>query len=308
MLKVLISLRTQQHQDSLVQITVSDSTLIEADSGYIKPDTVYFPLDSSKVFFQTYFGSSMDSEKDLINQKPLFRKSIFGSHELIAKNHLNIERNIVNRDWITVHLIICLLLVAWVQMYYGKRLKQIIKAIGGIRYTSMLTKEANLFRDRISIPLFIIYLVTFSLVIYMIIAGDGEPTFAGLSGIKFFSLIVLFVLITWFIKNLVLNFVGVLFKNQLILSDYMQINFIFNLFTGLLLLPFVIFSVYFSYPYIVYAAVVVWLLIYFYRFVRELFTGLSYTNFSLFSRILYLCTFEIIPFLVITKLVMSYLN
>ncbi len=78
--------------------------------------------------------------------------------------------------------------------------------------------------------------------------------------------------------------------------------------TGLILLPFIIFSVYCHLSYLVYAGVVVWLLIYFYRFVRELFTGFSYANFSLFSRILYLCTFEIIPFLVVTKLIMSYLN
>jgi hypothetical protein len=156
--------------------------------------------------------------------------------------------------------------------------------------------------------LFIIYLVAFSLLIYLIIAGDSEPTIMNLSGLKFFSLIVISVLLTWFIKNLALNFIGVLFKNQLILSDYMQINFIFNMVTGLILLPFIIFSVYMSFSYLIYAAVVVWLLIYFYRFVRELFTGLSYTNFSLFSRILYLCTFEIIPFLVVTKLIMSYLG
>jgi hypothetical protein len=250
----------------------------------------------------------MDSEKDLIAGPFSYRKSMFNSHELVPKNQLAIQRNFYGRDWITIHLVICLLLFAGVQMYYSKRLRQILKAFGGIRYTSILTKEANLFRDRISIPLFIIYLVSMSLLIYLIVAGDTEPTIMNLGGLKFFSIIVLFVLLTWFIKNLALNFIGVLFKNQLILADYMHINFIFNLVTGIILLPFIILAVYMSNSYIIYAAVVIWLLIYFYRFVRELFTGLSYTNFSLFSRILYLCTFEIIPFLVVTKLIMSYLG
>jgi hypothetical protein len=292
----------------LHQVQEPDSALVQPDIGTIQTDTVFFPLDSSKVFFQTYFGRTMDTRGDLLNNSSYYRKSIFRSHELVVKNHVPIERNIVNRDWITFHLIICLILVAIVQMYYGKRLKQIIKAIGGGRYTSMLTKEANLFRDRISIPLFIIYLISFSLLIYLLIAGDTEPTIANLGGLKFFSIIVLLVLLTWFIKNLVLNFIGVLFKNQLILSDYMQMNFMFNMVTGLILLPFIILSVYMSFAYSIYAATVIWLLIYFYRFVRELFTGLSYANFSLYSRILYLCTFEIVPFLVVTKLIMSYLN
>jgi hypothetical protein len=301
-------LSAQQSQDSLIQLHLPDSLLIQQDSGYIKPDTVYFPVDSSKVFFQTYFGSSMDSEKDFQSGTFAFRKSIFTGHELVVKNHRVIERNDSGRDWITFHLIICLLLIAGVQIYYGKRLRQILKAFGGIRYTSILTKEANLFRDRISIPLFVIYLISFSLLIYLVVAGDTEPTIMNLGGLKFFSIIVLFVLLAWFIKNLALNFIGVLFKNQLILADYMHINLIFNLVTGLIILPFIILTVYMSTSYIIYAAVVIWLLIYFYRFVRELFTGLSYTNFSLFSRILYLCTFEIIPFLIVTKLIMSFLS
>jgi hypothetical protein len=307
-MKYNLKLSTQSTQDSLIQASLPDSAFILQDSSYQKPDTVFFPADSSKVFFQTYFGSSMDSDKDQPGGKFLYRKSMFRSHELVPKNHVIIERNTAGRDWITFHLVVCLLLFAGVQMYYSKRLQQIIKAFGGMRYTNILSKEGNLFRERISIPLFIIYLVSFSLLIYLIIAGDSEPTVMNLSGLKFFSIIVLGVLLTWFIKNLALNFIGVLFKNQLILSDYMHINFIFNMVTGIILLPFVIFSVYSSVSYLVYAAVVVWLLIYFYRFVRELFTGLSYTNFSLFSRILYLCTFEIIPFLVVTKLIMSYLN
>jgi hypothetical protein len=301
-------LSNQQTQDTAIQVPLPDSIFVQPDSNYIKPDTVFFPLDSSKIFFQTYFGSSMDAEKDIAAGKPMFRKSIFRSHDLPPKNHFVIDRKTAGHDWISLHLIICLLLYVAVQMYYGKRLQQIVKAFGGIRYTSILTREANLFRERISIPLFIIYLISFSLLIYLVIAGDSEPTFMNLNGIKFFSVIVLLVLLTWFIKNLALNFIGVLFKNQLILTDYMHINFIFNLVTGLILLPFIILSVYSSFSYLIYAAIVVWLLIYFYRFVRELFTGLSYTNFSLFSRILYLCTFEIIPFLVITKLIMSYLN
>ena len=303
-----MQLSAQQTSDTLHQLTAADSLAIQPDSGYIRPDTVYFPVDSSKVFFQTYFGSSMHLGEEISTGKPIFRKSIFRSHDLKPQNHLSLDRKVSDRDWISIHLIICLLLFAGIQIYYGKRLRQIIKAFGGIRYTSILTKEVNLFRERISIPLFIIYLISLSLLVYLVISGDSEPEFMNLGGLKVFSLIVLGVLLTWFIKNLVLNFIGVLFKNQLILTDYMHINFIFNMMTGLVLLPFIVLSVYTSFSYLLYAAIVIWLLIYFYRFVRELFTGLSYTNFSLFSRILYLCTIEIIPFLVVTKLIMSYLN
>jgi hypothetical protein len=301
-------LNTQHPQDSLINLVQQDSGFVQHDTGYIHQDTVFFPVDSSVAFFQTYFGHSMNGDAGSLPNQQVLRNSLFRSHDLASRGDQEIERNVSNRDWITVHLLICLILTAGIQMYYGKRLGQIVKAFFGTRYTSILSKEGNLFRERISIPLFIIYLISFSLLIYLIIAGGSDVTVFNLSGLKFFSIIIMFVLLTWFIKNLALNFIGVIFKNQLILSDYMHTNFIFNMVTGLVLLPFIIVSVFVSVEFLVYIGVAIWLLIYFYRFVRELFTGLSYANFSLFSRILYLCTFEIIPFLIFTKLIMSYLN
>lgn len=264
--------------------------------------------DTSATAFGLFFGDSTKYTTIPIKIYKTEQKSLFRTQSSSFQEIKTPVRQNLNIDWITFHLIICLALAAWVQIYYGKRLKQIIKAFAGTRYTSILSKEGNLFRERISIPLFIIYLVSLSLMIYQVTAGQSGAEMSGIIGLKFFSLIILVILVLWFIKNSSVRFVGKLFKNQVILTDYMHTNFIFNMVTGLILFPFIIVSVYLPSQMAVYIGIAIWLVIFFYRFVRELFTRLNYTKFSLFSRILYLCTFEIIPFLVFTKLVMSYLG
>lgn len=235
--------------------------------------------------------------------KPLFTEKAESAHNI---SHLG--RSVVNIDWITVHLIISLCLIAYVQIYYSKRFKQVINAFFGNRYLHMLTKDGNIFRERISIPLVIVYLISFSLLMFLLLTQYVYQPVFNLQGLKLFSVIILAVIVTWFIKNLMINFVGNLFRNYLILTDYIHTNFVFNMVIGVLLIPIVIIAVFLPSVEMVYAGVIVWLAVYLYRIFRQVFTGISYTKFSLFYRFLYLCTFEIIPLLVLTKLVMSLLT
>ena len=177
-----------------------------------------------------------------------------------------------------------------------------------MRYLNQLSRDGNIFNERIAIPLLIIYLVSISLLIYLFFTFILESAFWNFYGLKLFSGIMLFILVSWFIKNLVLNFIGNVFKNHLIVTEYILTNFVFNIITGIVLLPFIIVSVYMPSQEMIYTGAILWVLVFIYRLIRELITGLSYTKFSLFYRILYLCTFEIIPLIAITKLVMNYLT
>ncbi|MCD4729288.1 MAG: DUF4271 domain-containing protein, partial [Bacteroidales bacterium] len=189
-----------------------------------------------------------------------------------------------------------------------KRFRQIITAFFGNRYMHMLTKDGNIYRERISIPLVIVYLISFSLLLFLLITQYIYQPVFDLKGLKLFSVIILAVIVAWFFKNLLINFVGNLFKNYLILTDYIHTNFVFNMIIGVLLMPILIIAIFLPSVEMIYIGVLIWLAVYLYRIIRQVFTGISYIKFSLFYRILYLCTFEIIPLLVLTKLVMSLLT
>lgn len=218
------------------------------------------------------------------------------------------ERNFTNHDWITIHLLICIGLLAWVQVYFLKRVKQILKSFTGIRYLNQLSRDGNIFRERVAIPLLIIYLITFSLLLYLFTTDIMKITIFELKGVKLYSLIIVMVLLLWIVKNVAVVIVGNIFKNHIVLSEYLLTNFVFNLTLGMILLPIGILAVYMQSVETIYIGLIVWVLVNIYRIAREFFIELSYTKFSWVYRILYLCTLEIIPLIVFTKLVVSYLT
>jgi hypothetical protein len=250
----------------------------------------------------------MDSTVSLVSKVDKPTQSVFKSHSLKQQDKESLDHNYLNIDWISIHFILLLGLLAWARINYRKRLFQIVKSFIAPRYLNQMAREGNIFRERIAIPLFVIYLVSFSMLLYLLLTNYSDYHLEGYSGFKLFSIILLIVLILWFIKNILVHFIGVTFKNELVLQDFMLTNFVFNLVSGLLLLPVIAVSVYISSKGTLLAALVFWLLIFGFKIARELFTGLSYAKFSLFNRFLYLCALEILPILIFIKLVMSNLS
>ena len=290
-----------QEDTVLTQTNVKDTMENTMVNSYYSWDGSLHSVDSTG--YDSLYNFNQNSGESAKVIKPLFTEK-----QDTLKNILPIGRSVINIDWITIHLLVSLCLIAYVQINYSKRFKQVIKAFFGNRYMHMLTKDGNIFRERISIPLVIVYLISFSLLMFLLVTQYVYQPVFSLQGLKLFSVIILAAIITWFVKNLMINFVGNLFKNYLILTDYIHTNFVFNMIIGVLLMPIVIIAVFLPSVEMIYVGVIIWLAVYLYRIIRQVFTGLSYTKFSLFYRILYLCTFEIIPLLVLTKLVMSLLT
>ncbi len=235
-------------------------------------------------------------------------KSVFQSHSLKTNDIGPLENHPLNIDWISIHFIVLLGFLAWSRINFHKRLNQIFKSFFAPRYLNQLAREGNIFRERIAIPLLVIYLVSISMLLYLLIRDFSDFHLEGYTNFKLFSIILFIVLVLWFIKNIIVHFIGITFKNGLLISEFMLTNFVFNLMTGLLLFPIIAVSVYTSSKHVLIAALIFWLLIFVYKIVREFFIGLSLIKFSLFNRFLYICTLEILPILIFIKLVMSNLN
>ncbi|NOX45832.1 MAG: DUF4271 domain-containing protein, partial [Chlorobi bacterium] len=206
-------------------------------------------------------------------------RSVFHSHTLERQGKEPLEHHYVNIDWISVHFILLLGLLAWTRINYRVRLYQIVKSFVASRYLYQMMREGSVFRERVAIPLFVVYLVSFSMLVYLLLTNFSDFYLEGYTGFKLFAIILLIVLILWFVKNITVHFIGVTFKNELILQDFMLTNFVFNLVSGLLLFPVIAVSVYVSSKDMLLAALVFWLLIFVFKIARELFTGLSYTKF-----------------------------
>jgi hypothetical protein len=213
-----------------------------------------------------------------------------------------------NEDWVTIHIVLALMVFAWTRIFYFNRLKQVFRSFFGIRFQGMMMREGNVLRERISIALMIVFLISTSLVIYLVFTRLLEWPSLQLKSFRLFSLIMLVVIFSWILKNTSNIIVGNVFQNPVILSDYLVTNFVFNIVTSSFILPVLILAVYLPSVEMVYLASMIWIVFFFYRLIRLLLTSFSYTKFSLFNRILYLCTFELTPVLVLIKLVVSNLG
>ena len=274
---IVDSLNSTSH-DSLVQRVNDDG--LQSDSIFVYQDSI---SESSNV------------------------KTLFTSHDLAVDKISPRETNSFSIDWITIHLIVAFGLLAWVRVFYRKRLRLIVMVFFSERNLGQLTREGNLFKERISIPLLIIYLITMSMFIYQLLIQFDFYPLLEYEALKLFSLILISVLFYWVSKYILTNFVGHVFKNYSVAYEYQLTNFIFTLVMGIILLPVVLMAVYYPSKEVVYFGLIIIGLSFIYRIGRESLKGIFFIKFSVFYKLLYLCTFEILPIVIFIKLVMRVL-
>jgi hypothetical protein len=228
--------------------------------------------------------------------------SIFTSHELSpsVRGPKHIQRQ--STDWIVILVILCMVIIAYIQTNYSKRLRQIIRSVALPYYVNQLEREGNLFNERITLGLGLIYMISISLLIYQFFQFYGivDYTFP-----NFVVYIIIFVgvLAYLFVKTLLIQATGVIFKTLEHARSYRLNALIFNHTTGLLLFPFLLFTQYWQAIPFIWIALGITSILLIYRFLRSISIGLSNTKFPVFYLILYLCTLEILPLLLLIKVI-----
>lgn len=259
------------------------------DKGIIDIQDIYFSGESRYLTVKQESGSRLSNQKYFISSpvKPM---------ELIPKPY-----QAISKDWITMLFIASLLIFAWINFLYRKRLKQVLKAFFTGRFVNQLTRDGNILRERLSLPLTLIFFITISLFTYYIMFFSGFGNLRETADSKNFIYIFGAFVIAWFIKVAGVKFIGYLFKVVDFTNDYLLVNYIINFITGLLLLPFMIAAVYLESKLIIVIISLFLVAIFFFWIFRGLFIGLSNPKISLFYYFLYLCTVEILPFIIVLK-------
>ncbi|MBN3035913.1 MAG: DUF4271 domain-containing protein [Bacteroidales bacterium] len=206
-------------------------------------------------------------------------------------------------DWITLVLLGCLVLLAWANHFFRKKMKMVLYSLAGGRYVYQLMREGNVLRERIAVPMYLIYVFSMSLLVMQLLILSGS----GLSRMSFrvFMIISLLVGLGWFVKSGVLRLSGWIFKNQAASEGFVHTIFLFNFLTGLLLIPVHLLAVYLNMKEAVYISLGLFLGLYLFRLGRQMLMGWQTTKFSLFYLFIYLCTLEILPLSVMVKVATS---
>ncbi len=206
-------------------------------------------------------------------------------------------------DWILGILISCFILLAWVQVFYPKRLRQILVAPYSKRFLNQLVREGNLFSERISVAMGLVYLLIFPLLVYQVYDLMADHKYSNLfSGFTVYLLLVAIFLLFWAIKISLIKFLGTVFRTHQSTSEYLMNIFLFNFLTGLVLLPFLVLVVYLKSVFFLQICLIITALFFLLAFIRGFLIGFSLTKFSYLFLFMYLCSLEILPFIVLMKI------
>jgi hypothetical protein len=209
-------------------------------------------------------------------------------------------------DWILGVLLLCFILVAWIQVFYRNRMRQLFLAPFRKRYMSLLVREGNLFTERISVALGALYLLTVPLLLYMTVDLRGGTIPGSFTTFGFYLALVLVLLAYWLAKYFMIRVIGKIFRTPQTTHEYILNIFIVSFNTALILLPLVLLTVYLKSTLLLYLSLALFGFSFLFRFVRSFLIGFSLTKFSYLFLFVYLCTLEILPLIVLAKFVLKY--
>jgi hypothetical protein len=237
-----------------------------------------------------------------------FSKSIFSASHLHPGNFQtkNIRQN--QPEWIPLLLLFCILLITWTRVFYPKRMQQIYKASFSNRFIKQLVRDGDLFKERISLALGMVFVVTFSLLIYEFNRQILGLTFPHITGVGLFVLIMAAVLLYQTVKVALIQMLGIIFKTKETTYGYLLNILIFTLFSGPVLLVANILFLYLNSVFLLYFSLIIFMVFFTFRFVKGFFIGTALTKFSYLFLFVYLCSLEILPLLIIIKLLLIHMK
>jgi len=243
----------------------------------------------------------------------LHHKPVEAYPSLITEQKVTGEMNAESRDvfhhpyWVFGIIILCFVLLAWGKLFFKRRLDMIFRAVFAKNYANQLMREGNLFNERIGLVLFLIYLPVISLFVYLSIPLLPQLQLPLSGGLLYLALLGFF-FIFWIFKLSLSRLLSALFNTGEHAVELLGNMYLFNLFAGIVLLPLVA-CMAFADPYIFfYISLLVLFLTYTYRIIREAQIGFKIIKFSPFHLFLYLCTLEILPIIVLAKIVIRNIN
>ena len=235
----------------------------------------------------------------LTEQKPTEKSAYLYPYTQPVERHLT-------PDWILYTVLGILIVIAWIRVIYDKFINHILESSFNYQRSLQLYSDPGVVRKRILFLFNILYLISTGLYSYLLMSYYSWFPM-GIKGFRLFLAVTGFIAGLMIIRYIALKLTGYIFKCKELFDEYLFQLFLFSKLTGLVLVPF-IFAIAYSRgiteTVIVYASYAAIALVFILRIARSL-RFIFKNAVLLFYLILYLCTLEILPVLVIVKLILS---
>ncbi len=255
---------------------------------------------------QIVFVDSVPYQDTLIAETPVV--SLFTGHELKPVNKNPIEKINLYSGWITVFLLGSVLVVAYLRAAYPKRFIEFFRAVLDIRFAQQLVREEKVLSQRVSVFLTVVFFSSASTFLYFVYGFFHLQIFAG-EGLLLFGKIALTILLLFLLRIFIIELSGFVFNAQNEFSFYNFHIFLFNKALGLALIPVLAGLVYvaaFPKEAFIYTGIFLFFISYLARLIRGLIIGMSKQGYNKFYLFFYFCTLEILPVVVLAKIILQH--
>lgn len=220
------------------------------------------------------------------------------------------EIHFTRQDYVvSLVLFFSYLLFVWIYATNRKRLNQVIKAFYINRFANQLAREEVSFGNRVSVFLSSLFVITITLFAFQVNNYYELLPFEN-DTIAFLSIAVALTG-AYLVKMITVRFFGFVFKTQKEALEYTASIFLFGNTLGLFMMPVVVclaFAKQINPLVFIYIGLVTIGTFLCARLVRGVIIGVNSVRVSRFYLFLYLCTLEILPFVILLKIFLLKIN
>lgn len=286
--------KPKTRQDNILQTEMQDTIINTGDTIFIVPQCTYAKTENDSTFLESY----LNREKVII--KNSFAEQTGGIEKTMLAKNMAFQDN----SWITITLLSLFILITLIKSIFYKRFILLINVFLSSRVFNLFARESNFFKESIAIIIFPAFIVSSSLFLYQFISHSEIITIKNLNDVSLFATIIILLSSFYLSKALIRLTLGALFKTQTETYEHHLNIFIFDFISSFIIIPITIVLTYNPIPIFYYIGAGVFIAIFVYKLIRLLNIGINKAKFSGYYLFLYLCGVEILPVLVVGKLLL----
>jgi hypothetical protein len=296
---------SQSTQEQVVRPPVTEKN-IPIQKETIKAETkVDDVLDSEEIKINENFLNRIEKNKTESKYEDVFI-DINTQQDQIEDFGIGTGRKLVSSDWMFPIILVSIVIMIWVRKTYFRQVELLFNSVYNYQMSLKLFKDPSSRFINFSIVLNFNSAITVALFLYQL-SKFYKTSFFGSSDIVNYLAIVMFLLVIYILQIIAYSVLGQILNSRDEYNEFIHHTYSLIKVLGIVVIPIIIVNAYASeiiLPYFLILGSIIIVYFYFKRIQRGILI-LMQKQFLKVHQILYFCTLEILPLMVISKIVNS---
>ena len=281
-----------------VENAVFESTLYQFDARELSDDNHLYFLEKTEDQF--YY---VEDSAELVYLKNPDQSLVAAESRTRQESLSDLKtEQLIKPDWLIAIIIGCLVLFAWLKLFYNKFIDQTFISLWNFQLSENFLRDQSIFSRRVATLLNINFIITSGLFFYLVAIFFSINPWS-LNPIQIYLATTAIIALMLVLRYIISHLTGIIFNYHKLFKDYLSQILIIYKIAGIVLIPIIMAVAYLPDNlriYLIITGLVMLSAGVLFRFVKGI-QLIFNKDLSIFYLILYLCTLEILPVLVIYK-------